>query len=285
MPRGNVCFSADYFPYGQELDYTTTCNTSYKFTGYERDAETGNDYAFARYYNPRLSRFMSEDPGPRDITDPQTLNRYAYVRNNSANMTDRTGLCSDFVDDSSCDDGISFSWGVDASAWESRNGPQPAIYSPPAAGHDPNPFDGETNGIPNGMQIPTLGLPGLILPGDPGCPYGAGSCGGGAGNSFIGLDDAAEAGFCLVQPEICGGVIAITVTAYYLYTHNLLRPWYEAKGGTREVGHDYVRNMARAKPGDYCSNLKTIMDAARKAGNSKLFNDAKATWKQDCRGR
>ena len=170
---GNVCFSADYFPYGQELDYTTTCNTSYKFTGYERDAETGNDYAFARYYNPRLSRFMSEDPGPRDITDPQTLNRYAYVRNNSANMTDPSGLCSDFEDDSSCNDDISFSWGVDVSAWESRNGPQPAIYSPPAAGHDPNPFDGETNGIPNGMQIPTLGLPGLILPGDPGCPYGA----------------------------------------------------------------------------------------------------------------
>jgi hypothetical protein len=51
------------------------------------------------------------------------------------------------------------------------------------------------------------------------------------------------------------------------------------------VAHPYVRDMARQMPGDYCTNLKAIQDAARKAGNSKLFNDAKATYKQDCRGK
>jgi RHS repeat-associated protein len=51
---GAVCFDADYYPYGSEVDYNTNCNTSYKFTGYERDPETGLDYAFARYYNSRL---------------------------------------------------------------------------------------------------------------------------------------------------------------------------------------------------------------------------------------
>ena len=44
--NGTVCFSADYYPYGEEVDYTTSCPQNYKFTGYERDAETGLDYAF-----------------------------------------------------------------------------------------------------------------------------------------------------------------------------------------------------------------------------------------------
>ena len=57
-----------------------------------------------------------------------------------------------------------------------------------------------------------------------------------------------------------------------------------AKGGKQEVGHNYVRDKARATPGDYCNNLKNIMKQAKRDGNSKLFNDAKATWKQDCRG-
>src|SRR4029077_17470943 len=58
-----------------------------------------------------------------------------------------------------------------------------------------------------------------------------------------------------------------------------------SKGGKQEVGHDYVRAKARDMGGDYCSALKTIMDTARRSGDSKLFNDAKATYKQDCRGK
>ena len=81
---GTVCWLADYYPYGQEIDYTTTCSQNYKFTGYERDAESGLDYAFARYYNDRLGRFISGDPAPGDLSDPQTLNRYAYVNGKRA---------------------------------------------------------------------------------------------------------------------------------------------------------------------------------------------------------
>jgi RHS repeat-associated protein len=66
--------------------------TNYKFTGYERDAETGLDYAFARYYSSRLGRFMSTDPLAGDLTDPQSLNRYAYVYNNPSNNADPSGL-------------------------------------------------------------------------------------------------------------------------------------------------------------------------------------------------
>jgi RHS repeat-associated protein len=99
-PTGTPCYEVDYLPYGTEntpAGFTNTCPTRYQFTGYERDAETaygtssGNDYAVARYYNARLGRFMSGDPLDGDITDPQTLNRYAYVRNNSSNFTDPSG--------------------------------------------------------------------------------------------------------------------------------------------------------------------------------------------------
>ena len=110
---GSPCYKADFLPYGTEntpASFTDTCSTNYKFTGYERDSETGLDYAFARYYNSRLGRFMSTDPLAGDITDPQTLNRYAYVRNNPVNFTDPSGmwLCApdneSYCVPSSCED-------------------------------------------------------------------------------------------------------------------------------------------------------------------------------------
>ena len=95
---GSACYEADFLPYGYEntpASFSNTCSTNYKFTGYERDTETGLDYAFARYYNQRMGRFQSGDPLGGDITDPQTLNRYTYARNNPVNFTDPTGrfLC------------------------------------------------------------------------------------------------------------------------------------------------------------------------------------------------
>jgi RHS repeat-associated protein len=90
--NGVVCFASDYYPYGQELNFLNTCPLSYKFTGYERDTETGLDYAFARYYNPRIGRFMSGDPLGGAVSDPQSLNRYSYVLGNPANLTDPSGM-------------------------------------------------------------------------------------------------------------------------------------------------------------------------------------------------
>jgi RHS repeat-associated protein len=63
-----------------------------KFTGKERDFESGLDDSDARYYASTLGRFMSPDPLAGHVSDPQTLNRYAYVRNNPLNLTDPTGL-------------------------------------------------------------------------------------------------------------------------------------------------------------------------------------------------
>jgi len=64
----------------------------YKFTGKERDSESGLDYMDARYYGSTMGRFMSPDPLGGHTEDPQTLNRYAYARNNPLVYTDTTGL-------------------------------------------------------------------------------------------------------------------------------------------------------------------------------------------------
>lgn len=98
---GEVCYDADFYPYGREQHvYANTCSQDYKFTGKERDTETGLDYFGARYYGSNMGRFMSPDwsakPSPvpfAKFDDPQTLNLYSYVRNNPLNRFDVDGHC------------------------------------------------------------------------------------------------------------------------------------------------------------------------------------------------
>jgi RHS repeat-associated protein len=82
----------DYTPYGTIIDGTPS--EKYLFTGKERDAESGLDDFPARYFTSSMGRFMSPDPMGGHLEDPQTLNRYAYARNNPTSLTDPTGLDS-----------------------------------------------------------------------------------------------------------------------------------------------------------------------------------------------
>jgi RHS repeat-associated protein len=126
---GTACYEVDYLPYGTEntpSGFSNACSTRYRFTGYERDLETalgtsaGNDYAFARYYNQLLQRFMSGDPLDGDISDPQTLNMYSYVGNNPINLVDPAGMNGQ-CDQNGCSDTVT---GTDpGSGW----GPGPGI--------------------------------------------------------------------------------------------------------------------------------------------------------------
>jgi len=85
---GQIQNESDYFPYGGE--YVIQQNLSsqhYKFTGKERDTESGNDYFGARYYASSMGRFMSPDwaGSPTaipyaELTNPQSLNLYALCR-------------------------------------------------------------------------------------------------------------------------------------------------------------------------------------------------------------
>ena len=64
-------------------------------TGKERDAESGLDNFDKRYNASSMGRFMSPDPvfiSADRLTDPQSLNLYAYVRNNPLSLVDPTGL-------------------------------------------------------------------------------------------------------------------------------------------------------------------------------------------------
>ncbi|MCV4776089.1 RHS repeat-associated core domain-containing protein, partial [Escherichia coli] len=64
------------------------------YTGYQKDDESGLEFAQARYYNPMHGRFMSVDPltASATIRNPQTFNRYAYALNSPYKFTDPLGL-------------------------------------------------------------------------------------------------------------------------------------------------------------------------------------------------
>jgi RHS repeat-associated protein len=80
-----------HFPYGESW-YAVNATTKWQYTTYERDAESGNDYAMARYYVNRLGRMSSPDRIAGSHTDPQSLNRYAYAYNDPINLVDPSGL-------------------------------------------------------------------------------------------------------------------------------------------------------------------------------------------------
>jgi len=89
------CYDADFLPYGQEVDYTSNCGSHFKFTGKERDTETGLDNFGTRYNSSSLGRFMSPDTlNTLDLSHPQKLNRYAYASNNPTTLVDVEGRCA-----------------------------------------------------------------------------------------------------------------------------------------------------------------------------------------------
>jgi RHS repeat-associated protein len=86
--------AATYLPFGQEWNPQITVN-HYKFTGDERDAESGLDHTQFRQYSSQLGRWIHPDPAGLaavDPTNPQSWNRYAYVLNSPMILTDPSGL-------------------------------------------------------------------------------------------------------------------------------------------------------------------------------------------------
>ncbi len=103
--NGYPTWQGTYYPYGMEYtpptstDNTATVN-NFKFTGKERDAESGLDYFGARYYANTMGRFMSIDPAPitaRVLLLPQRFNRYSYVIGNPLSRIDVDGLSDVFM--------------------------------------------------------------------------------------------------------------------------------------------------------------------------------------------
>jgi RHS repeat-associated protein len=80
--------SAAYYPYGEER--TSAVDGREKFGTYFRDA-IGQDYADQRYYGSGTGSFWSVDPGPANLANPATWNRYAYANGDPVNLYDPSG--------------------------------------------------------------------------------------------------------------------------------------------------------------------------------------------------
>lgn len=147
---GNKAGEQGHFPFGEDW-YMTNTTSAQHFTNYERDSESGNDYAKHRFYVGRLARFSSPDPLRGGNRGPQSLNLYSYVANDPWNRVDTSGReeiiilpppspgpCSDPLGDcGTCIPGI----GLDCSGDGCLEGtichkPQPVLGDPPEAGGD-----------------------------------------------------------------------------------------------------------------------------------------------------
>ncbi|WP_263415885.1 RHS repeat-associated core domain-containing protein [Terriglobus albidus] len=91
--------TSEFQPYGQEINPVASAN-HYKFTGKERDTESGLDYFGARYYSSTMGRWLSPDWAEKpeavpysSLDNPQSLNLYGYVGNNPLGKADADGHC------------------------------------------------------------------------------------------------------------------------------------------------------------------------------------------------
>ncbi|MCE7963540.1 MAG: RHS repeat-associated core domain-containing protein [Acidobacteria bacterium ACB1] len=116
---GNVTSRKDFMAFGEEaITPERNVGVGYgippvrqDYTGYEKEAESGLEFAQARFQNPVHGRFTSVDPltASATIKNPQTFNRYTYALNSPYKFTDPLGLlpnssggCS--AEYSSCDE-------------------------------------------------------------------------------------------------------------------------------------------------------------------------------------
>ncbi len=91
--NGGVANTYTYDDYGKLVTSTGMIVNTIRYSGREFDTETGTYYNRARYFDPQVGRFVSEDP----IGFLGGINKYAYVLNRPVNYSDPLGLdCPEF---------------------------------------------------------------------------------------------------------------------------------------------------------------------------------------------
>jgi RHS repeat-associated protein len=106
---GGIVEESDFYPFGGERVIVDSLDNNYKFTGHERDSESGLDHMKARHFASSLGRFLQPDEftdGPVELfaelaaanptfyanpANPQSLNKYTYTYNNPLRYIDPTG--------------------------------------------------------------------------------------------------------------------------------------------------------------------------------------------------
>src|SRR5690606_24128561 len=85
---GSLINKEEYYPFG-ETSFGSYAKKRYKFSGKERDQESGLYYYGARYYMAMGCRFVSVDP--KSSQTPQ-FTPYHYTSNNPINRIDPNGM-------------------------------------------------------------------------------------------------------------------------------------------------------------------------------------------------
>jgi RHS repeat-associated protein len=84
-----VKFSSDYVPYGP--NYAVSGREVFMYTGKPSDTTTGLYYFGARYYDPSIGRFITEDSYNGSKYAPLSQNRYIYALDNPMKYVDENG--------------------------------------------------------------------------------------------------------------------------------------------------------------------------------------------------
>jgi len=91
--NGATAQARTYTPFGLDLGSSGESTNSLAYTGREQDNEGGLYYYRARYYDPEVGRFISEDP----LGFEAGINFYTYVENAPIHTRDPSGLLSEVI--------------------------------------------------------------------------------------------------------------------------------------------------------------------------------------------
>ncbi|MCB0221409.1 MAG: RHS repeat-associated core domain-containing protein [Chrysiogenetes bacterium] len=102
---GTVLHALTYDPHGKTRNESGTSGLELTFTGHLRDIDTGLYYMKARWYDPELGIFLSEDPQSYNPADPFTYSEYVYANLNPLTYIDPFGWAGCDPDKPGCEDG------------------------------------------------------------------------------------------------------------------------------------------------------------------------------------
>ena len=91
---GNIVSEQRYYPFGETRLSTGSILTDKLYTGQREITGLGIYHYQARFYSPKLGRFIQPDTIVPGASNPQNLNRYSYGLNNPVNNNDPSGHCS-----------------------------------------------------------------------------------------------------------------------------------------------------------------------------------------------
>ena len=136
---GDIFFTSDYNPFGVPYGQSGSPIPQQRYTGKMTDAQvnSGIYYFDARYYDSNTGRFVSEDTATPSLSDPMTLNRYIYARDNPMTLNNPTGKM------------IAVPGGGIGNLYSIENAPVINYYAPAPV----STFSSSNTGVPNDAQL------------------------------------------------------------------------------------------------------------------------------------